>query len=250
MPHLLIADDSPINRALLQQLATLLGCRRNAVNNGAQALAYLQAERVDALLLDYAMPDMDGVTVTRLLREREAREGLPALPILAITAFTSSSVREQFTTAGVSGFLYKPVTLAALQTELRKILAWPQAEVPLLDEQATAKMRQELGARYTDFMARFQQYALQQCASLQQFIAAQQWPLARQKAHQFKGECLQIGARRLAAACLALEHALERDPPTDTATPCAAVAQETEALQRAPLDANSQSASPGSIQIL
>ncbi len=87
--------------------------------NGSQALAILQHQTVDVVLMDVQMPEMDGLTATRLLRSWS----LPVQPIvIALTANAFSEDGEACLAAGMNQFVSKPVSYGALHAALMQAM--------------------------------------------------------------------------------------------------------------------------------
>jgi two-component system, sensor histidine kinase and response regulator len=83
-------------------------------NNGAEALTLLSRHTFDLLLMDIQMPEMDGLTATRKIREQENATGLH-LPIVAMTAHAMAGDREICIEAGMDGYITKPINLQRLE---------------------------------------------------------------------------------------------------------------------------------------
>ncbi len=108
----LVAEDTPIIANLIRNLLTKEGCEPTVVGNGAEAVAMVQRQAFDLVLMDVQMPDMDGVSATRAIR------ALPGpcsgIPIVALTANAMASEREQYLAAGMTDCLTKPIRPAEL----------------------------------------------------------------------------------------------------------------------------------------
>ncbi|MDP2419036.1 MAG: ATP-binding protein [Hydrogenophaga sp.] len=111
--HFLVADDHPINLQYLSHLLHSMGHQATLCENGKQALALAQQHDFDALLLDYHMPDMDGLEVTRAIRSSPAP--FSATKILLLTADVVNDTRQLAREAGVDAFLSKPLKNRDLQ---------------------------------------------------------------------------------------------------------------------------------------
>jgi CheY-like chemotaxis protein len=86
--------------------------------DGEQAVAALQAQRVDLVLMDIQMPVLDGYAATRKLRERESRLRLPRVPVVALTANAFDEDAAHAMAAGMDAHLAKPYS----RTQLRELL--------------------------------------------------------------------------------------------------------------------------------
>ena len=118
LPHLrfLVADDHPINLQYLMHLLHSMGHGTTLCDNGKDALLLAQQHDFDALLLDYHMPGMDGLALTRAIRS-----GPPPfsdVKILLITADVVNDTRQLAREAGVDVFLSKPLKSRDLQRAL------------------------------------------------------------------------------------------------------------------------------------
>lgn len=118
MPKLLIVDDSMFQRFNLAKLAGEEGFTVLEAKNGEEALAQVEAEAPDALLLDLNMPDMNGIEVLQTLADRGG-----ALRVLVVTADIQDTTKARCKELGVIGFLNKPVDETFLREELRTIKA-------------------------------------------------------------------------------------------------------------------------------
>lgn len=112
--QLLLAEDNPINRKLALRVLENLGHRVQVAENGLQALASLEAARFDLVLMDVQMPEMDGLQVTRMIREREKTTG-EHVPIVAMTAHAMKGDRERCLEAGMDGYIAKPFNVQELK---------------------------------------------------------------------------------------------------------------------------------------
>ena len=108
-----MVDDGAENRELVRLVLEETGLSVGEAENGQEALDALQAEAYDLVLMDMQMPVMDGVTATRLIRER----GLQ-IPVLALTANAMKGFEARIQEAGFSGFHIKPLNIDGLLLDL------------------------------------------------------------------------------------------------------------------------------------
>ena len=117
--HILLAEDNELNQEVAVALLEEAGCRVSVVGDGAQALAAVQAEAFDLVLMDMQMPVMDGLAATRAIR------ALPAcaeLPIVAMTANAMAADREACLAAGMQDHVSKPIEPDTLWQTMAKWL--------------------------------------------------------------------------------------------------------------------------------
>jgi CheY-like chemotaxis protein len=104
----LLVEDNPINQKVAARLLERHGHAVVVAANGREALAVLERECFDVVLMDVQMPEMDGLQATAAIRRRE--EGTQRrVPIVALTAQGLEEDRERCLAAGMDGFLTKPV---------------------------------------------------------------------------------------------------------------------------------------------
>ncbi|UKE79651.1 response regulator [Xanthomonas translucens pv. arrhenatheri] len=120
--RLLLVEDNPVNLLVAQKLLDLLGYRSDSAADGAAALAHLDAQPYDLVLMDCQMPVLDGYAATRQWRQSEAAAGRPRLPIVAMTANAMAGDRQRCLEAGMDDYLSKPVNRALLTACLQRWL--------------------------------------------------------------------------------------------------------------------------------
>jgi DNA-binding NtrC family response regulator len=117
-PHILVADDERSIRLALDAGLTYNGFRVTCVRSGREAIEAARAAAFDAVVCDVFMPDGDGLSVVRALREL-----VPATPIILITAQGSVDLAVQALAEGASDFLAKPFKIKAVAELLQRYLA-------------------------------------------------------------------------------------------------------------------------------
>jgi len=120
--RILIAEDNQINQVLAQQILKRLGLSSEIAHNGREALARLETEEFDAVLMDCQMPEMDGFQATSALRETERKLGRKRMPVIAMTANAMDSDREHCLAQGMDDYVAKPFTAARLGETLARWL--------------------------------------------------------------------------------------------------------------------------------
>jgi class 3 adenylate cyclase/CheY-like chemotaxis protein len=118
-PKILVVDDTPKNVKLLADLLSAKGYAVATADSGAAALAQVEAEKPDLVLLDVVMPEMSGYEVCRKIRENPATE---ILPVVMVTALDPAEERVKGLDAGADDFLSKPINQAELLARVRSLL--------------------------------------------------------------------------------------------------------------------------------
>lgn len=103
--RILLVEDNPVNQLVAKGMLAKLGCQVELATQGVDALARLEEEAFDLVLMDCNMPVMDGYEATRRIRERGH---WPGLPIVALTANAMPEERDRCRAAGMDDYLAKP----------------------------------------------------------------------------------------------------------------------------------------------
>lgn len=104
-PVILIIENDPGNRFLLEKILSMAGYGYRSVGNGQEALDLLDRETVSLILTDVSMPVLDGYSMTRQIREKP---GYGMTPIIAVTAHAFGNEREQALLMGCTDLIVKP----------------------------------------------------------------------------------------------------------------------------------------------
>ena len=179
-PRLLIADDYRDNLIPLAQLLESLGFQIETATSGRAAVASVERAAPDLLLLDWRMPDLDGIGVITQLRQQSVTA---ALPIVVISASVLPEQQAEVLAAGADAFLRKPFREAALLDTIAQLLdldyhyqgdqAPTDERIPILNDLASAidqlpvAIRQQLHDALMDGRIDQQDRILRQIATLQ-----------------------------------------------------------------------------------
>jgi two-component system, sensor histidine kinase len=118
----LLVEDNIVNRMIGAEMLQSFGLEVMEAEDGAQAVALLERQHVDLVLMDIQMPVMDGYAATRAMRERETRLRVPRVPIVALTANAFDEDATQSMAAGMDAHLAKPYSRAQLRELIRRWL--------------------------------------------------------------------------------------------------------------------------------
>jgi CheY-like chemotaxis protein len=126
--RILLAEDNIVNQKVAGKLLDKLRCRVDMAANGKEALEMWERLPYDLILMDWQMPEMDGLEATRAIREREDRghedreskgkDKRTRIPIVAMTAGAMQGDRELCLAAGMDDYLSKPIKIADLRSVL------------------------------------------------------------------------------------------------------------------------------------
>ncbi|TAH12144.1 MAG: response regulator [Curvibacter sp.] len=119
--RVLAADDNPVNQKLIVAALKQLGHQGVVVSDGEKALRCLSQLSFDVLLLDVQMPVMDGLEALASIRKQEL-QGKPHLPVIMVTANDVPGDRERYLKQGADGYVAKPVDIALLDAEIKRVL--------------------------------------------------------------------------------------------------------------------------------
>ncbi|QJQ95838.1 MULTISPECIES: ATP-binding protein [Halomonadaceae] len=243
---LLLVEDNAINQQVATAMLERLGCHVEIAASGREALEKAKARHYDLIFMDVEMPDMDGLEVTRRMRERSG--WMREVPIVAMTAGALGGDEERCRAAGMNDYLAKPLYHEALSTMLDRYLlrdvpsldvsastpesprledeaegsfrsnacesecesafqCMPTEAAPWLDETTFAELHQALGHQGMQLLQKLFMASLEERLTvIEEAIAACEHGRIRQLAHLFKGEAGSLGLRRM----MRLAHALEQ----------------------------------------
>jgi len=196
--HILLVEDNSINQMLAVGILEKLGHTVAVVENGREALAALEEQMIDLVLMDVQMPEMDGLRATAAIRQREQTSGI-RVPILAMTAYAMKGDRERCLASGMDGYVTKPIHWAALVQAIEAVVSPRPAD-------GVTSVAVRAGPRLAREMARV---FLRECPSWLTEIgtAVTEGDPARlcDVAHTLKGSCLTLAAPAAAEAARRLE---------------------------------------------
>jgi len=213
---ILIADDQPANRIVLQRLLERAGHRLIFAEDGEATLDQLERYSPDMVIVDLNMPGLSGFDVIRQARVMQA--GMRRTPIVVLSADATVESLKEAERAGAYAYLTKPIVVSRLLETIANVAAKaaaPQDAQPTADNaaQATApaedaqSVLQELASMNFDraFLADFVEQCLRDIAralsDLRRAVDDRDWDAMRNAAHAMRGVAENIGAASLAQRC-------------------------------------------------
>jgi PAS domain S-box-containing protein len=198
--RVLLAEDGVVNQRVAVGLLALWGHTAVVAGNGREALAALEREPFDLVLMDVQMPEVDGFEATAAIRAREAGTGRH-VPIIAMTAHAMKGDRERCLAAGMDGYVAKPVQPA----ELLQALGQFAPAAPALDRAALlarvggdAQLLREIAGLFLEEYPR-------QLAEARAAVEGGDAHRLSRAAHALKGSVANFKAEAALAAALRLE---------------------------------------------
>jgi PAS domain S-box-containing protein len=188
--RILAAEDNEFNRDLIEHMLAGLGLTAAMAVNGRGALALLECEPFDLVLLDIHMPELDGFGVVGAIRERERTAG-GHLPVIALTARSRKADRERCLRAGMDECLTKPFNAADLWAAMDRVLRThpprQSLRLDLLDPPVLLAACGGVPAMLRKMCRSLQSRAPEHLAAVRDALHAQDAPRLREAAHKFYG---------------------------------------------------------------
>jgi CheY-like chemotaxis protein/HPt (histidine-containing phosphotransfer) domain-containing protein len=225
--HILLAEDNPVNQKLLVRLLENQGHTVVVAGNGREALAELEREQFDLILMDVQMPEIDGLQATAAIRQKEQQTGTH-LPIIALTARAMQEDQERCLEAGMDGYISKPVRADELLAVVEGLLPATAPTIAGDPKHTEAVFDRSAALSYVDgdlgllreMAALFLADYPQQMAMIEEAIASDDSQALMQAADSLKGVVGTFPAQATYDAALRLEmmgkngNLLQRETPT------------------------------------
>ena len=246
--RVLAADDSAVNREVVEEALKRLDIEPVVVEDGRKAVEAAMKGGFDLVLMDYSMPEMDGLEATRVIRGFEREHDRPSVPIIALTAHVAGS-ETHWRNAGMNGCLTKPFSITALAGTLADFLpsaqpalrpasqpSGPQAseagpkelEAAAFDLDVLANLvEMQTGASdlVTRALSLFETHSKDAALRLARAMRAGEPSEIKSAAHALKSMSLNVGARRLAEGCAEIERLARTEPMREAYAPLMAKAK-------------------------
>ncbi|CAA6604759.1 putative Multi-sensor hybrid histidine kinase [Rhodospirillaceae bacterium LM-1] len=224
----MVVDDVEINRLVAGGLLELDGHKVIHAASGEEALAKLAVEPVDIVLMDLLMPEMDGYETARRIRALPV-DRLARMPILAMTANVHHSDRERAESAGMNGFLPKPLNLNDIRAALGALLAGNKGaeslcapahkkgeDTDLLDQEKLALWFSTFGAdKLKDLIGTYRSSSADNFRSLSAALDVKDVSLVGRVAHKIAGAAANLGFSALHRQGIKAENAAKAGRDVD-----------------------------------
>ena len=112
--RVLAAEDNATNQLVLRTVMQTFGAELELVPDGKQAVDAWRRGEFDIILMDIQMPEMDGLTATRQIRDEETASGRARTPVIAVSANAMTHQVREYLDAGMDGHVAKPIELTKL----------------------------------------------------------------------------------------------------------------------------------------
>jgi signal transduction histidine kinase/HPt (histidine-containing phosphotransfer) domain-containing protein len=227
--RILLVEDNPMNQRVASLILQKLRQRADLAGNGLEAVAAVQRQPYDVVLMDCEMPEMDGFAATRVIRGALPTWAQPR--IIAMTANAMEGDRERCLAAGMDDYVAKPIRIEALAEALAKTPvreatdAGAVAPSTWFNDVALADLEEAVGPHeVAAIVAAYVAETPYFMARLQDAVALGDAALARRMAHDIKSMSGSIGA----IACERLAAGLEASAATGAVGDVDAVLTELE----------------------
>ena len=200
--RILVADDQAVNRKLTMRQLERLGVEVDIVENGRQAVEAARRGSYDLVFMDCHMPDMDGFAATEELRRSEGER--KRTPIIALTASVVGPDRQRCVTAGMDGYLAKPVK----EPELLRVLSqWIVDLRPAIDNAKTTSLIEvgDSNELLKEIIALYFNEAPSRIIGIRTAIVSRDAKLLASQAHALRSSSGNVGATRVVEICTQLE---------------------------------------------
>ena len=208
--RILLAEDNPINQKVAQRMIEKRGHEVEVAEDGEEVLAALERGTYDLVLMDVQMPEMDGFEATAAIRRKEKTTG-DHMPIVAMTAHAMKGDRGLCLSAGMDGYVSKPLTADKLFETIERLFRNPNdVEVRVHSKKVMdvslvlARLEGDMQL-LKDMVGLFLEDYPRLLSEVQEAIAHGDSQALARAAHAVKGSVANFAARDAFDAALALE---------------------------------------------
>ena len=210
--RILVVEDQAIAAKIAQHVLTTLHYQVDVAENGEIALALMEQNHYDLILMDIGLPDNDGGEVTRRIRLKQWKRN-PSVPIVGLTAHIDAENKRRCIDAGMNAIYTKPLTpekaleiVNAFIPQYQKILSPidPFKDLAVLDIHSAVHF---MGSKElaNEGLALLVSGLTEELEIIKQRHQEKDWPAIKVLAHKWRGGASYCGTRRLEEACKQLE---------------------------------------------
>lgn len=207
--HILLAEDSAVNQKVALRILERLGYRADLAATGVEAVAALQRQPYDVILMDVQMPQMDGLEATRQIRRAQPAAAGPR--IIAMTANATQADRQACFEAGMDDYVSKPIRVEELAAALLRVpvakTSLPVTAESVLDRAALARLAATPGdaAFVSSLIGVYLQDAPALLAAAERAVTTRDIEGLRLATHGLESNSAELGATTLSELCRQLE---------------------------------------------
>ena len=210
--RILVAEDNVVNQKLALRLLEQLGYRADVAANGLEAIAAIERQPYDLVLMDVQMPEMDGFEASREITRRWPGDERPR--IVAMTANAMQGDRDLCLAAGMDDYMSKPIRIEELVAALQRsaaggVIHKPDGERPsseVLNRAAFERLRTAMGAGFLDeLLSTFVEDAQELVGTMRRALGKRDTDAFRRAAHSLKSNAASVGAMTLSGLARDLE---------------------------------------------
>lgn len=230
--HILLVDDSEVNRLTIKTFLGLEGMRVTEASNGEEAIKAVRDTTFDLILMDMRMPVMDGIEAAKLIRSQQLATGTS---IIALTAHVQEKEKQRCMEAGMQDFLTKPIGKSML---IKRVLHWlpkhstslhsdiiTQSSVDsatkLFDEKLLMRLKQHIPpAKFKHLLAVFLSEMEKNVAQINSLLNQQNFTQIEILAHAIKSSANMFGAMQMSNLAQSIEAACQQCQPARVAQYC------------------------------
>lgn len=218
---LLVVEDYELNQKVIISMLNKLGIRQiDLATNGLEAIKMNESHDYDIILMDCQMPEMDGYTATREIRNKESITINKHTPIIAMTAHALKGDREKCLSFGMDDYIPKPINMQKLESLINK---WLKSDVTQQVDQIhvqqdvidTTRLNGIFGNDHNEIanlLNAFVNSTESLMTALEVAIAQKQDQIAKECAHRLKGSCGNCGAIQMYDIAKAIEsHIIDKN---------------------------------------
>lgn len=227
--NLLLVEDHEINQQVAKQFLKSRGAKITVANNGLEAIACVESQRFDAILMDLHMPQMDGIEATRQICQMPNGN----VPIIAMTAAVMNADKQNCEEAGMVDFISKPIQIDELLNTLHRwskksentnalrsvsTLQTPKIILPTNRYLDTENVLRLVDYNLPQLQSWWKNFVLEQqdtLTKIYQLLEQKQTAHARQLLHALKGVSANLGATKLKNSAAILEQQVLENQPLD-----------------------------------